>query len=272
LKHNAEDLLNKSDIASLSIKEINLIKLLLCSGLYPNIAIADEANYYRKLQEQTFHTSSKRFLSMHPTSVFSYRPEIIQPLPPETLENSDGKETLKNIRGAVTNQENLCYLELLETTKPYLMNVFRSHGLHTCLLFSRTIDISPDMTHLIIDNWLHLHIFEPLEAQKVLIISSWLRYIWEVAIDCQLKVIILFVLNAKKAQKLKSGDCNTDFYNNIPTIHGLELLPSTLQRISRDYQSIINKNVEDIENIDISGNFNIFLAASKTMRLFRYCN
>ena len=61
LKHNAEDLLNKSDIAALSIKEINLIKLLLCSGLYPNIAIADEANYYRKLQEQTFHTSSKRY-------------------------------------------------------------------------------------------------------------------------------------------------------------------------------------------------------------------
>ena len=60
LKHNAEDLLNKSDVSSLTIKEINLIKLLLCSGLYPNIAIADEANYYRKLQEQTFHTSSKR--------------------------------------------------------------------------------------------------------------------------------------------------------------------------------------------------------------------
>jgi hypothetical protein len=60
LKHNPEDLLNKSDILALSIKEINLIKLLLCSGLYPNIAIADEANYYRKLQEQAFHTCSKR--------------------------------------------------------------------------------------------------------------------------------------------------------------------------------------------------------------------
>lgn len=61
LKHNPEDLLNKSDILALSIKEINLIKLLICSGLYPNIAIADEANYYRKLNEQAFHTSSKRY-------------------------------------------------------------------------------------------------------------------------------------------------------------------------------------------------------------------
>jgi len=126
---------------------------------------------------------------MHPTSVFSFRPEIIQPLPPEDPMDTQGKETLKNIRGSVRNQENLCYLQLLETNKPYLLNVFRSHGLHTCLLFSRTIDISPDMTHLVIDNWLHLHIFDSLDAQKVLIISSWLRHVWQVAIDNHLKVI-----------------------------------------------------------------------------------
>jgi hypothetical protein len=126
---------------------------------------------------------------MHPTSVFSFRPEIIQPLPPEDPMDFNGKETLKTIRGSVRNQENLCYLQLLETNKPYLLNVFRSHGLHTCLLFSRTIDISPDMTHLVIDNWLHLHIFDSLDAQKVLIVSSWLRNVWQVAIDHHLKVI-----------------------------------------------------------------------------------
>ena len=45
LKHDANDLLNKSDIDALSIKDINLIKLILCSGLYPNMSISDEANY-----------------------------------------------------------------------------------------------------------------------------------------------------------------------------------------------------------------------------------
>ena len=126
---------------------------------------------------------------MHPSSVFSFRPEIIQPLPPEMdTDQTEEIETLKSIRGLVRNKENLCYLQLLETNKPYLLNVFRSHGLHTCLLFSRSIDISPDMMHLIIDNWLHLHIFDQMDAQKVLIISSWLRHVWKASIDIQLKV------------------------------------------------------------------------------------
>jgi hypothetical protein len=60
IKHDAEDLLRRTDVDALTATDINLIKLILCSGLYPNIAISDEANYARKLQEQAFHTSSKK--------------------------------------------------------------------------------------------------------------------------------------------------------------------------------------------------------------------
>ncbi len=83
----------------------------------------------------------RRFLSMHPTSVFAYNPEIIQPKAPKAKdEDSDeeGKETLATLHARVQNQEVLCYLQLLETNKPYLLNVFRIHGLHGCLLFSRS--------------------------------------------------------------------------------------------------------------------------------------
>ena len=187
---------------------------------------------------------------MHPTSVFSFRPEIIQPLPPEVQNEVGEKETLKSIRGIVRNQESLCYLQLLETNKPYLLNVFRSHGLHTCLLFSRIVDISPDMTHLIIDNWLHLHIFDSLDAQKVLILSSWLRNKWTVAIDYHLKVFFIKI-DHEKARELQNFVTNAKY--EFPSFTGLGLLPSTLQRIYRDYAYILKNEMEDLENLDISG-------------------
>lgn len=63
LKHgsNPNDLLNKfSDVNTLSSRELNLLKLILCSGLYPNFAIADEHNAMKKLSEQVFHTRHKK--------------------------------------------------------------------------------------------------------------------------------------------------------------------------------------------------------------------
>jgi hypothetical protein len=60
IKHDAAELLKRTDVDTITASDLNLIKLILCSGLYPNIAISDEANYARKLQEQAFHTSNKR--------------------------------------------------------------------------------------------------------------------------------------------------------------------------------------------------------------------
>ena len=41
---------------SLTLREINLLKVILCSGLYPQLAIADDCNSYRKDSDQVFHT------------------------------------------------------------------------------------------------------------------------------------------------------------------------------------------------------------------------
>jgi ATP-dependent RNA helicase DHX34 len=37
-------------------KDINMLKLILCSGLYPQVAIADEFNNYKRDCDQFFHT------------------------------------------------------------------------------------------------------------------------------------------------------------------------------------------------------------------------
>jgi hypothetical protein len=124
---------------------------------------------------------------MHPTSVFCHDPEIIQPRPPE--KDITGAETnnLDQLHGKVQSKELLCYLQLLETNKPYLTNVFRIHGLHACLLFAKNIDVSPCMTHLIIDKWLHLNIYKAGDAAKFLVLSNWLRFAWISVVNSNLK-------------------------------------------------------------------------------------
>lgn len=152
LKHDATALFQSSDVGNLSNRDVNLLKLILCSGMYPNLALPDDANPSRKPTEQFFHTKSKRFLSMHPTSVFASNPDLLFPKQMESISatsdvaashtattTKDGsKETLDSLHAQlVRGSELLCYLELLETTKPYLCNVFRVPALPACLLFSK---------------------------------------------------------------------------------------------------------------------------------------
>lgn len=49
----------KSKATALTDKDINLIKLIICSALYPQLAIGDEHNPYRKSNEIVFHTPCK---------------------------------------------------------------------------------------------------------------------------------------------------------------------------------------------------------------------
>lgn len=57
LMNNIKALQSRS--ASLSDKEIELVKLVICSSLYPQLAIGDEHNAYRKSNEIVFNTPGK---------------------------------------------------------------------------------------------------------------------------------------------------------------------------------------------------------------------
>ncbi|KAJ3128296.1 DEAH (Asp-Glu-Ala-His) box polypeptide 34 [Physocladia obscura] len=164
LKHNAAALLNKSDTANLTKRDANLLRLVCCSGLYPHIAIADESNAFKPSSEQVYHTKTKRFVKMLPTSVFSFKPELLHPkemvLPTliKGSESADLNETLDTIRPKLQITELLCYLELLETNKPYLTNVIR-------------VVAAPNAQ----------------KAERIIVLSNWLRTAWDHVMGRRLK-------------------------------------------------------------------------------------
>lgn len=91
----------RSRAYTLTEREIQIVKLVLCSALYPQLAIGDEHNPHRKSNELVFHIKSmhsllnillhvmnltntsfqnlvKSFLSIHPSSVIAAHPEWVQ--------------------------------------------------------------------------------------------------------------------------------------------------------------------------------------------------
>jgi hypothetical protein len=171
IKHKPEMILAESDVTMLSVKQLTVMKLIMCSGMYPNIAIPDEANYSRPPLEQVFHTKSKRlrvynlrFVRLLPNSVFTYNPELLQG---EEREPASGIGTaLENLHAKRTQTECLFYVELLETTKPYLLNPTKVSLLPVALLFAKRLDLNHNMTVLIVDEWIEIE-FDDVKSAEV---------------------------------------------------------------------------------------------------------
>ena len=179
------------DPASLSHNQLTMLKLILCSGLYPNLAFPDTANMSRRISDQMYHTRFKRFVLVHPTSVFANASisttTTIESVSSMTTRNAQGYVTAANdgdvdltnmqditdapfgarrpgpLIGSTSDPQRaivssvpefLCYLNMMETHKPYLMNLFRVPALHASLLFGRQIDTNEDGTCLVVDDWI----------------------------------------------------------------------------------------------------------------------
>lgn len=186
-KHDVESLylrLYKYRPASLFEKKMNVLKLIVCSGLYPNVAMPDEGNATRRIQDHVYHTKLKRFVVLHPTSIFATNSDftdakkryssaadsnttavnnffkaaedgdvdLLNMEEPEHSLKSD-KEKEKVTKLSSRYPEVLCFLQILETTKPYLMNLVRVPALQTVLLFGRGIDTNADLSSIVIDDW-----------------------------------------------------------------------------------------------------------------------
>ena len=191
LKNNARVLKDQTDVSVLQSRDLNIIKLIIASGLYPNFAISDESNYSRPISDHVYHSKSRRFLFIPSSSVFAFNPELIEAKvisAPKSDEKNE-KDTLDNLHGKVQCQELLCYVSLLETTKPFLINSTRIGALPAVLLFAHSVIISHDLIHLVIDDWLHLEFGSAEVSESVLSLAVWLRYAWKIVIDGKLKVI-----------------------------------------------------------------------------------
>jgi hypothetical protein len=173
LNHNPHELIIGSDVNLLNHKELTLIKLTICLGLYPNIAIPDEANYSRPPDEQFYHTKLKRFFRMSPSSVFSSRPELLS--------------------GSSKNKQSIiCYLNLLETSKPCIIHPIVLPSISFALLIAHKVLISPDCMHLVVDDWLNI---EFLKREDALVFLFYIVYFFQrvqvaIFLGCYNKAVI----------------------------------------------------------------------------------
>ncbi|XP_053209462.1 probable ATP-dependent RNA helicase DHX34 isoform X2 [Panonychus citri] len=131
-------------------KDMNLMKMIITSGLYPQLAIPDQHNSYKKDSDQLFHTKAKPFVVLHPNSVYALDPDLLQ--------LNDKRATIKE-KGIQSNQHYLlAYLLLLETTKPYLVNCLKVPAVHSMLLFATSIDTNYNFTRLVLDKWIEIRL------------------------------------------------------------------------------------------------------------------
>ncbi|KAF3847414.1 hypothetical protein F7725_020442 [Dissostichus mawsoni] len=160
LRHNVSELQEAASVSQdMSSRQQALLKLLLCRGLYPQLALPDEHNSTRKDSEQVFHTRNKQGVVIHPT-----RPE----------------------RRDSSRHQLLSFVTLLETNKPYLSNCVRVPALQALLLVANSVDSNADCTRLVVDGWLELELREAEEALKVLSTALTLRGEWERLLLAQL--------------------------------------------------------------------------------------
>ncbi|KAJ3140484.1 DEAH (Asp-Glu-Ala-His) box polypeptide 34 [Geranomyces variabilis] len=256
LKHGAQSLATVKDVGSLIARDINILKLVICSGLYPNQAIPDDANQARDPRDQVFHTHTKRFLAMHPTSVFAETPELVHPcVAPVAAPATEDPPTLESLRPRSYVTETLCYVELLETTKPYLVNVLRVPALGSCLLFAEAIDIAHDCRNIVVDGWLLLSFLDPEAAQLLLVLANFLRVAWQRNVSGKLPQhashsqssdgVDTFVDEPPVllGTKIEAPSAATDASVPAPKItqrrsdwHDLDFIPLPLQRVRAEWE------------------------------------
>ncbi|XP_070155640.1 probable ATP-dependent RNA helicase DHX34 isoform X2 [Polyergus mexicanus] len=112
-----------------SYKNLTMLKLILCSGLYPQFACADEYNYCKSMNEQLFHTKAKPYVALHPMSFFGNHQQLLQ------IEEADviSLPGFKSKNPVSPKHQILAYQSLLETTKPYLNSMrFMAHVRISC--------------------------------------------------------------------------------------------------------------------------------------------
>ncbi|KAL9551091.1 hypothetical protein MBANPS3_004422 [Mucor bainieri] len=202
---------------SLSDREIQLVKLVLCSSLYPQLAIGDEHNPYRKSNEIVFQVPAKNFLSIHPSSVIASHPEWVQGHDEKTRKDDQTVEDSMY-------QQLLCYLQLLETNKPFLVNITRV-----------PVDLNYDCSVVVVDSYFVIRFRTSQVAEYVVYLSQTLRREWN------------SLMNLRISRGLgEAVDESTDD-DLIISSSTKSSLPLTLQQILEDQQNSNDAN----ETIDM---------------------
>eukprot|EP00741_Cyanophora_paradoxa_P019236 tig00000215_g18572.t1 len=166
LLSNDLDQLVQTSQRTLTLEDINLIKVIVSSGLYPHVAIGDEGNVNRPDSERVFHTRFKPQVVMHPTSIYAGSSEAAAP--------SEGKPQSAGGAGGA-GAELFSYVSLLETNKTYLTNCMRLPALHALVLLAHSIDTDEACTRFLVDNWLEFSVASSKVGERLLAVVHQLR-------------------------------------------------------------------------------------------------
>jgi hypothetical protein len=159
-----------------SYKDLTLLKIILTSGLYPQLAVGDEFNTGKSSgADLLFHTKVKPFNVLHPNCIFAVSPEFVLLEQIDTVAVS-GFPTKYPVSA---KHQMLVYLSLLETNKPYVMNAMRMPSIQTLLLFSQSIDTNGTFSRMVFDSWLELRFPDAEQPQDLMWKAARLRETWQ---------------------------------------------------------------------------------------------
>ncbi|XP_073405442.1 probable ATP-dependent RNA helicase DHX34 [Dendrobates tinctorius] len=184
LRHNVDELRNLSGAGEeLSSKRLSLLKLIVCDGLYPQVALPDSFNSCRKDSDQVFHTRTKQGIVLHPTSVFSSNPELLH----VESEREEAAPTDSRNKGCSRKHQIVGFVSLLETNKAYLVNCVRLPALQGLLLLARSLDTNADCCRIVCDGWIEVNLEDPEGALHLISEAVRVRLAWEKVLRSQLE-------------------------------------------------------------------------------------
>ncbi|KAG7300247.1 hypothetical protein JYU34_015816 [Plutella xylostella] len=164
-------------------RQMMTLQLLLARALYPNQAVPDNHNHCKSVSEQLFHTYHKPYVFLHPTSYFGKNPRAVQLTDDEVMDKPPGYKSNLPLSG---KHQLLCYLSLLETTKPYVVNSMRMPAAQTLLVLAHSIDTNMGFTRLVCDSWLLLEFPYPDSGLNLLLKATKVRQKWDYLINRRL--------------------------------------------------------------------------------------
>ncbi|KAK9892720.1 hypothetical protein WA026_021911 [Henosepilachna vigintioctopunctata] len=237
-----QSLLN--DTSANSFKDVMLLKLILTSGLYPQIAVEDEHNYSKTVSERLFHTKFKNFVFLRPTSYFVSNPEILE------LHDDDIEVPPPNYfsrRPVSRKHQLLVYQSILETKKVYLVNVFRMPVLQTLMLFGKRICTNSSFTKFVFDDFLSVDVPYFGQGSKLLKMATVLRKKWKVNLEHKLE-------NPVRSCNVNEKDVFC-FVEDLIRYMNTDVSYNVKRLLTADLKSIYNKQCKFFEGEDLFNPF-----------------
>uniref|UniRef100_T1GNX7 DEAD-box helicase OB fold domain-containing protein n=1 Tax=Megaselia scalaris TaxID=36166 RepID=T1GNX7_MEGSC len=246
---NQLEILMKSCNIQRSFRDLVLLKMVICAGFYPQIAIPDEFNYCKGGTQQFFHTFLKPFVSMHPNSQFSKNFEILKLNESEILDKPryyTAKNTLSS------HHQVLCYQNLLETSRPYLMNSVRMPAAQTLLLFSFSIDTNSSVTNVVCDSWLSLDFPVPEMGREVLLRAVKLRRTWQKLLSKKLDEVEGVSSGDSKKESRRDKQIREDLWDDLIKFTSLNIVYSVKKHLPADLRNLYNQKELPLEKYSIN--------------------